>query len=99
MKRLWDLLAGVLALNFLVVIGVVAWLRSSGHLNKERVDQIKLVLFPPPVPEAPATQPSDPTTRPTMVLEALLARKINLPAGQQVDFVRKTFDERQSELE
>jgi hypothetical protein len=98
-KRLWDILAGVLALNFLVVIGFAAWLRSSGHLNRDRIDQIKLVLFPPAPPETPTTQLSDPTTRPTMVLEALLARKSNLPAGQQVDFVVKTFDERQSELE
>ena len=43
MKKLWDVFAGVLALNFLVVIAVVAGLRSTGHLNKERVDQIKLV--------------------------------------------------------
>lgn len=99
MKKLWDVLAGVLALNFLVLIGIIAWMRSSGHLNKERIDQIKLVLFPPPVPEAPTTKPSDPTSRPSMVLETLLQRRSNLPAGQQVDFVKKTFDERQSELE
>jgi len=98
-KKLWDIFAGVLALNFLVLVGIVAWLRSSGHLNHERVDQIKLVLFPPPAPEAPASRPSDPTTRPTLILEALLARKTNMTAGQQVDFVRKTFDERESELE
>jgi hypothetical protein len=99
MKRLWDVLAGVLALNFLVIIGLAAWLRGSGRLNRDRIDQIKLVLFPPAAPEAPTTQPSDPTTRPTMILEALLAHKSNLPAGQQVDFVQKTFDQRQYELE
>lgn len=99
MKKLWDLLAGVLALNFIVVIGLVAYLRSSGHLDRDRIGQIKLVLFPPAVPAAPTSRPSDPTTRPTLILENLLARRRNLPAGQQVDFVQKTFDERQYELE
>lgn len=101
MKRLWDVLMLTMALNFLAVAGVVGWLYQSGRLDRQRVGQIKLVLFPPPATQPAATEqvPSDPTTQPTLVLETLLAHRGNMTAGEQVDFVRKTFDERQAELE
>jgi hypothetical protein len=101
MRRLWDVLVLTLAMNFLVVAGIVAWLYQAGHLDRQRVRGIKLVLFPPPATQpAPTEQPaSDPTTQPTLVLETLLAHRGNMTAGEQVDFVRKTFDERQAELE
>ena len=101
MKRLWDVMVLTLAVNFLVVAGLVGWLRQSGHLDRGRVAQIKQVLFPPPVPPTPTTQPAsnDATTQPTLVLETLLAQHASMTAGQQLEFVRKTFDERQAELE
>jgi hypothetical protein len=101
MKRLWDVLVLTLALNFLAIAGIVGWLYQGGHLDRQRVGEIKKVIFPPPATQpAPAEQTaSDPTTQPTLVLETLLARHGNMTAGQQVDFVRKTFDERQAELE
>jgi len=69
MKRLLNVLMLTLAMNFLVVAGAVGWLYQGGRLNRERVNQIKLVLFPPPeAPAGPTSQPApDPTTRPTLV--------------------------------
>jgi hypothetical protein len=101
MKRLWNVLVLTLALNFLAVAGIVGWLYQGGHLDRQRVGQIKLVLFPLPATQpAPTEQPaSDPTTQPALMLETLLAHRGNMTAGEQVDFVRKTFDERQAELE
>jgi hypothetical protein len=98
MKRLWNVLVLTLAMNFLAVAGGVAYLRQSGHLTRDRVNQIKLVLFPPPTPEAPTSQPADPTTRPTLVLEQLLNNRPNMTAGEQIKFIHQTFDERQAEL-
>jgi len=100
MKRLWDVLVLTLAVNFLVLAGGVGYLYKAGRLDRERVAKVKEVLFPPTTApsEGAATQPSDPTTQPTLVLETLLAHRASMTAGQQVDFVRQTFDERQAQL-
>src|SRR6476619_2541291 len=99
MKRLWNVLVLTLAMNFLAVAGAVGYLRQTGHLTRDRVSQIKLVLFPPPPPETPTSQPApDPTTRPTLVLEQLLTNRPNMTAGEQIKFIHQTFDERQAEL-
>ena len=101
MKRIWDVLVLTLALNFLVVAGSAGWLYQSGRLDRDRVAKLKEMLFPPPSPAAPATQPSavEPTTQPTFSLESLLAKQANLTAGQQVDFIRQSFDARMAQLE
>jgi hypothetical protein len=99
MKRLWNVLTLTLAMNFLAVAGGVTYLRQTGHLTRDRVNQIKLVLFPPPEPQTPTSQPApDPTTRPTLVLEELLSKRPNMTAGDQIKFIHQTFDERQAEL-
>jgi len=98
MKRLWDVLVLTLALNFLVLAGGVGWLFQGGHVDKERIAKIKELMFPPPAP--PATQPSsDPTTQPTLQLDQLLARHSNMSAGEQVDFIRQTFDTNMAQLD
>ena len=101
MKRLCDLLVLTLALNFLALAGVVGWLYQSGHLDKAKVAQVKEVLFPPPAPPAPTTRPAadDPTTRPAFQLDELLAKHANLSAGEQVDFIRQTFDAQMAQLD
>lgn len=102
MKRLWDVLVLTLAVNFLALAGGIGWLYGSGHLDRDRVAKLKTILFPPAVvPAPPATQPApaDPTTQPTLKLEELLARQSNLTAGQQVEFIRQTFDAQMAQLE
>jgi flagellar motility protein MotE (MotC chaperone) len=102
MKRLWNVLVLTLALNFMALGGAVAWLYQGGHLDHSRVQAIKAILFPPPAPEAPATQPAttpDPTTQPTLKLEELLAKHSNLPAGEQVEFIQRTFDAHMAQLD
>src|SRR5579884_1587845 len=101
MKRLWNVLVLTLAANFLALSGIVAWLYQGGHLDRPRVQSIKEILFPPPQPEPPASEPSapDPTTQPTLKLEELLAKHSNLPAGEQVEFIQRTFDAHMAQLE
>lgn len=102
MKRLWDVLVLTLAVNFLVLAGGVGWLYSSGRLDRERVAKVKEILFPPPAPPAAATtQPASDgaTTQPTLRLDELLARQANRTAGQQVEFIRATFDAQMAQLD
>lgn len=101
MKRVWDVIVLTLAVNFLVLAGLIAWLCESGRLDRERVAKIKAVLFPAPVALPPATQPSEAsaTTQPTLRLEQLLASHSNMTAGQQVDFIRQTFESQMAQLE
>ena len=102
MKRLWDVLVLTLAVNFLALAGCIGWLYSSGRLDRERVAKMREILFPPAAPpEAPSTQPAapDPTTQPVLKLEELLAKQTNRTAGQQVEFIRATFDAQMAQLE
>lgn len=103
MKRLWNVLVLTLAMNFLAVAGGAGWLYQSGRLDRDRVTKVREILFPAPVPaDAATTRPSsksDPTTQPAFSLEAMLSKRGNLTAGQQVDFIRQTFDERMALLE
>jgi hypothetical protein len=100
MKRLWDLLVLTLALNFLALAGGVGWLYQAGRLDKQRVVKVKEVLFPPATQPAPTTQPAtDPATASGAQLDALLAQHAGLPAGQQVEFIRETFDSQMAQLD
>jgi hypothetical protein len=100
MKRIWDVLVLTLAINFLLLAGLVGWMYQGGHLDKGRVAKIKEVLYPPPSSAAPVTQPTDrATTRPTLQLDELLAKHSSMTAGQQVDFVRQTFDTQMAQLD
>ena len=101
MKRVWDVIVLTLAVNFVALAGVIGWLYQSGRLDRERVTKIKAVLFPGPVAPPPATQPSEAsaTTQPTLRLEQLLASHSNMTAGQQVDFIRQTFESQMAQLE
>jgi hypothetical protein len=93
MKKIFTVLMLTLALNFLVAIGGVGWLFRSGHLDKAKITQIKLILFPPPAPPAPAQPAADAaTTRPTLRLDELLAKMAGQSAIEQVDTIQQTFD-------
>ena len=102
MKKLLTVLMLTLALNFLAVAGGVGWLWNSKHLDHDKVDAIKQILFPPPA-TAPATQPdttvADATTQPTLRLEELLAKESGHSAGEQVEFIQRTFDTQMAELD
>ncbi len=93
MKKLFDAIVVLLAVNFLAIAGGVGWLYQSGRLDHKRVGAIKEVLFPPSPTEAPATQPATPEARPAAQrLQELLARHAGRSAAEQVDFIQQTFD-------
>lgn len=103
MKRLWDILVLTLAVNFVAVLGGVAYLHQTGRLTPAKVQEVKAVLFPPPAQAQPATQPAQPvdpaTTRPVLRLEQLLAEHAGRPATEQIEFIRHSFDAQMAHLD
>ena len=100
MKKLLSVLSLTLAINFLIVAGFVAYLYRDGRLDRARITAIKEILFPPPPPEAPATQPvTDQLAQPTMKLEELLAKTAGRPAAEQLEYIRKSFDSQMAQLD
>jgi flagellar motility protein MotE (MotC chaperone) len=93
MKKLLSVIAWTLALNFLAAVGGIVWLYKSGKLDRDKVHQIKELVFAPatqPVEVQP--EPRDPTTQPTLKLEEMLAKVSGRSASEQVEFMQKTFD-------
>jgi flagellar motility protein MotE (MotC chaperone) len=103
MSRILSAITTVLALNFLVVAGVVGWMVQTKRLDREKVQAIRELLFPPA--PAPATQPSEPEKPgepkipPLLRLETLLAEQTGRTTAEQVEHVQRTFDERMALLD
>lgn len=103
MKKIFSVLVLTLAVNFLAVAGGVGWLFQSGHMDKEKMQAIKTLVFPPPdnSPGATATtQPTDAaTTQPLLKLEELLAAHAGRAPGEQVEFIKDAFDTQMAQLD
>ena len=100
MKKLLSIIAWTLALNFLAGVGGVVWLYKSGKLDRDKVQQIKEIVF------APATQPvevkpetRDSTTQPTLRLEEMMAKVSGRSASEQLEFMQQTFNSKNTLLD
>lgn len=98
MKRLFNVLVLVLAMNFLAVAGFSGWLISGGRLNREKAMAIKDVLFPTTQPVIPATQPADDQPG-GLKLDDLLAQSAGRPPEEQLAYIRQAFDAQTTQLE
>ena len=101
MKKLLTVIAFTLALNFLALVGVVAYMYSNGTLNREKIALVKAVFAPASAPTTATTTQAtaDPTTQPLFKLEELLAKVSGRSAGEQVEFMQRTFDVKMAELD
>jgi hypothetical protein len=100
MKRLLNVAAYVLALNFIATLGGAVYLWQSGHLDRDKFQAVKLALYPPPPPPVvPPPPPPDPTTQPALQLDALLQKASGRSTSEQVDFVQHAFDQQMAELD
>ncbi|HEX2972502.1 MAG TPA: hypothetical protein VHP11_09215 [Tepidisphaeraceae bacterium] len=100
MKKLWNVLILMLALNFLAAAGGVGWLYQRGAIDREKWKAIKAIMFPPAAAAPAATQPSElPTTRPMLKLEELLAKYAGHPPAEQLDYIRRAFDSQMAQLD
>jgi hypothetical protein len=98
-KKFFDVIVLLLALNFLVVAGGAAWLFKTGHVDRDKVKQIKKVLFPAPATQ-PTTQPIvNAANQPTFNLDQLVAKESGKSAAQQVEDIQHTFDAQMAELD
>lgn len=95
MKKLLSVFAWTLALNFLAAIAGVAWLYSAHKLDRDKVQQIKELVFAPatqPAATQPTTEARDATTQPTLRLEEMMAKVSGRSASEQVEFMQTTFN-------
>ena len=98
MKKLFDVLVLVLALNFLIVAGVAGWIVKSRQVDHDKLMAIKEILYPTTAPAT--TQPvADATTQPTLRLQELVARQSGRTAGEQVEFIQQTYDAQMAQLD
>lgn len=100
MKRLLFVISVTLALNFLLAVGGIAYLVKTGRLDEDKIRTIReLVMNPATQPVATQPTERDPTTQPSVGLEALLAKVAGRTAGEQVEFMQRTFDSQNAILE
>ncbi|WP_428939493.1 hypothetical protein [Fontivita pretiosa] len=93
MKKLIDVIVLTLAVNFLAVIAGIGWLWQQGRLDRQRIAEIRQIVFPASPQQSPATQPSaEPTSQPTLKLDELLAKAAGRTATEQVEFIQHAFD-------
>jgi flagellar motility protein MotE (MotC chaperone) len=99
-KKLFSVIMLTLAMNFLLLAGGTGWLVKTGHLDKDRLKEVKKILFPPPdeTADAATTQP-DATTQPSARLDQLLAKASGRTGGEQVEFMQQTFDAQAAQLD
>ena len=101
MKKLLNVLMITLALNFLALIGGVAYMAKTGALTREKIAAIKAILGPATTQAAAVEKKDQPdaSTQPTLKLEELLARVSGRPAGEQIEFMQRTFDSQMAQLD
>lgn len=102
MKKLFNALVLLLAVNFLAVAGGVGWLFQSGHLNREKMVTIRQTVFEPPATQPADTQPSTAQgpPAPSQRLSELLAKFApGKSAAEKVDFIQQNFDQTMAQLD
>ncbi len=101
MKRLLTVLSATLALNFLLAVGGIAYLYKTGKLDDAKIKTIRELVMHPATQPVATTQPieRDPTTQPTLALENMLSKVVGRPAGEQVEFMQRTFDSQMAILD
>ena len=100
MKKLLNILMITLGLNFLAAAGGIAYLFKTGALTKEKVTAIKIMLGPATTQAVDEKKDQiDAATQPTIKLEELLAKVSGRPAGEQVEFMQRTFDTQMAQLD
>ena len=100
MKRVWNLIVLTLALNFVALAGGVGWLVKSGRLDKAEALEVKKMFFEPPAPpKVDTAAKTDPTTQPSIRLDALLAKASGRSAVAQVELIHQAFDAQVAQLD
>ncbi len=102
-KKLLTVVVLVLAINFLLVGGGLAYLVGTGILTRTTFDRIRQVLAGAEIAPPAATQPSAATqaaaTQPTDTLAEVLAKQAGRPTAEQLDMIQSTIDSQAAVLD
>lgn len=96
-KRLLGVITLTLAINFIAALGGVGWLWKSGALSRDKIHQLKEVLYPSTA-TAPTTAPDETAadanaaTQPVDTLAKLMSGIGPRSASEQLDFISNSFD-------
>lgn len=99
LQKIFSAIVIVLAINFIAIAVAAALLAQKAGLDREKVQAVREILFPPPDPDesdpadsAAATQIPEPT--PMEQLMALLDAQSGKPTEERVEDLQQTFDGR-----
>ncbi|MBC7784116.1 MAG: hypothetical protein H7144_09770 [Burkholderiales bacterium] len=102
-KKLISIIVIVLALNFLVAAGGLAFLASTGKLDREKITAIRGIISGPT--DVPATQPTTqpaqdpPPETPMLRLDNAVAKASGRRAGEQIEVIQTAYDARSVMIE
>jgi hypothetical protein len=100
-KKILNVIVLTLALNFLLAGAGGLVLFSKSHMDRQKFGKLKEFLFAasqPTTAELASTQPAA-TTEPEDPLADLLAKASGHTAGEQVNFIRQTFEAEMAEMD
>lgn len=106
-KKLFGVITGVFALNFLAIAAGIGFLVFTHKLDREKVQAVRAIILTGATTQ-PATQPStqpvastqpSPEDAPMLRLDALLAKYSRRPAGEQIELVRADLDSQAATVE
>jgi hypothetical protein len=100
-KKILNIIVLTLALNFLVAVGGSVVVLNKSHMDRDKFGKLKEFLFATSQPAAvdlASTQPAA-ATEPVDPLAELLAKASGRPVGEQVNFIRQTFEGEMAELD
>jgi flagellar motility protein MotE (MotC chaperone) len=101
LKRIINVLVLTCAINFILLVGGSVLLLKSSHMDRDKFTAVKKLLFETSQPTTMVSASTQPvaSTEPADRLQKLLAVASGRPAGEQVDFIRQTFDAEMAELD
>jgi hypothetical protein len=99
-KKLLQVIMALLAINFLAAGAGVGWLVQTKRLDKEKVHAIREIVFPATT-QASTSQPAEAsaTTKPSDLLDALLAKSAGRTPAEQVETLQRNFDAQMAQLD
>jgi hypothetical protein len=101
-KKILNVIVLALAMNFLALLAGSFVVLNKSHMSREKFTKVKEVLFgttqPATTVDLASTQPAA-TTEPADRIAELLAKASGRPVGEQLNYLRQTFDAEMAELD
>src|ERR1700733_2034184 len=101
MTKIFRLVAYILALHFLALGGALEYLWRSGHLDHDRLVQIKQIMFSTTQPTTEPVATTQPVAESSAAsgLDAVLAKAVAGTPAEQVESLQRSFDARMAQVD